>query len=92
MRDCMANERHPLGRILLCIWHMVGLGPYVEMPLFYLFLSKTKCLEKGTKSGRKDKTEGKNKIEKRKFTGRSPCHPWGAYADFENNQKDGIIP
>ena len=42
MRSGMANERHPLGRILLCIRHMVGLDPYVEMPLL-LHLSIACC-------------------------------------------------
>ena len=32
-------------------------------------------------SGKKDKAEGKDKIGKREFTRRPPCHPWGVYAE-----------
>ena len=32
-------------------------------------------------SGKKDKAEGKDKIGKREFTRRPPCHPWGDYAE-----------
>ena len=36
---------------------------------------------KRAKSGRKDKTEGKDKTGERKFIGRPPCQPWGDYTE-----------